>query len=110
MPGSSPGVLRLSVPLEYGWCASARLSAAGAVDAETLPFGQGAATAEIASSVNQAANGVQAVTDTIGDVEEAAIATESAAAVVAQAADQLSTRTDDLRRIVHDFLTRVKAA
>ena len=71
---------------------------------------QGAATAEIASSVNQAANGVQAVTDTIGHVEEAAVATESAAAVVAQAADQLSTRTNDLRRIVHDFLTRVKAA
>ncbi len=71
---------------------------------------QGAATAEIASSVNQAANGVQSVTDTIGDVEEAAVATESAAGVVAQAADQLSTRTDDLRRIVNDFLTRVKAA
>ncbi|MGE5515911.1 MAG: methyl-accepting chemotaxis protein [Bacteroidota bacterium] len=71
---------------------------------------QGAATAEIANNVNQAACGVQAVTATISDVEGAAQETGQAATVVLAAAEQLSIRTDDLRRIVTDFLGRVKAA
>jgi methyl-accepting chemotaxis protein len=71
---------------------------------------QGAATAEIANNVNQAACGVQAVTATITDVENAAQETDRAADVVLSAAEQLSARTGDLRRIVSDFLGRVKAA
>jgi methyl-accepting chemotaxis protein len=71
---------------------------------------QGAATAEIAGNVNQAATGVQAVTANICDVEAAAGEADQAASTVLSAAEQLSGGTAALRRIVEDFLARVKAA
>ena len=71
---------------------------------------QGAATAEISANVNQASSGVREVTATISEVEQAAVETDSSAAIVLQAAEQLHARTDDLQRIVHDFLERVKTA
>ena len=50
------------------------------------------------------------VAATIGDVTRAAGETGSAAALVLNSATTLSRHSDDIRRLVQDFLTKVRAA
>ena len=71
---------------------------------------QGAATGEIARNIQQAAQGTERVTTTIGGVNAAARQTDSAARDVLDAASGLSTQADSLRTLVHGFLKGVKVA
>ncbi|WP_448192693.1 methyl-accepting chemotaxis protein [Azospirillum sp. sgz301742] len=71
---------------------------------------QGAATGEIARNIQQAAQGTERVTTTIGGVNAAARQTDSAARDVLDAASGLSTQADSLRTLVHGFLESVKVA
>jgi methyl-accepting chemotaxis protein len=71
---------------------------------------QGAATAEIARNVQEAARGTEAVTGSIVDVQQGAGETTSAASQVLGAAQELSRHSNDLSREVSDFLSGVKAA
>lgn len=69
---------------------------------------QGAATHEIARSVQEAAEGTQLVTTNICAVLEAATDTGRVAQVVNEAADQLSQESGVLSREVSAFLDRIK--
>jgi methyl-accepting chemotaxis protein len=71
---------------------------------------QNAATNDITRSIQQAASGTQQVTTTIGRVTQAAGETGSAASLVLTSATTLSQRSDDIRRLVQDFLQKVRAA
>ena len=71
---------------------------------------QGAATSEIARNVQQAAQGTQAVSDTIGGVSQSAASTGAAAQQVLGSAGQLSQNVDHLKREVQEFLASVKSA
>jgi methyl-accepting chemotaxis protein len=71
---------------------------------------QGAATSEIARNVHEAAQGTQAVTDTINGVSEAASSTGSAAEQVLASAGTLAENSNRLRQEVGDFLSLVRAA
>jgi methyl-accepting chemotaxis protein len=71
---------------------------------------QGAATAEIARNVQEAARGTEAVTGSIGDVQQGAGETGAAASQVLGAAQELSRHSHDLGREVVTFLHGVKAA
>jgi methyl-accepting chemotaxis protein len=71
---------------------------------------QGAVTVEIARNVSQAAHGTGQVSDGLSDVKQSAGQTDSAAGDVLSAAGQLSRHSDDLRREVFAFLSKVKAA
>ena len=71
---------------------------------------QNAATNEISRNIQQASGGTQQVAATIGGVTQAAGETGSAAALVLGSAMTLSERSDDIRRLVQDFLQKVRAA
>jgi len=71
---------------------------------------QGAATGEIARNIQQAAQGTERVSVTIGGVNAAARQTDGAARDVLDAASGLSVQADSLRDLVHGFLDGVKAA
>ncbi|WP_114943483.1 methyl-accepting chemotaxis protein [Microvirga calopogonii] len=71
---------------------------------------QGAATAEIARNVQEAARGTETVTGNIVDVQHGAGETGSAASQVLGAAQELSRHSHDLGREVATFLQDVKAA
>ncbi|PWC56051.1 methyl-accepting chemotaxis protein [Azospirillum sp. TSO22-1] len=71
---------------------------------------QGAATGEIARNIQQAAQGTERVSVTIGGVNAAARQTDGAARDVLDAASGLSAQADSLRDLVHGFLDGVKAA
>jgi methyl-accepting chemotaxis protein len=71
---------------------------------------QGAATAEIARNVQEAARGTEAVTGSIGDVQQGAGETGSAASQVLGAAQELARHSNDLGHEVATFLHGVKAA
>ena len=71
---------------------------------------QGAATAEIARNVNQAAQGTQMVSQTVAGVTEAANDTGTAADQVLAAAKGLSEQSMALRSGVEAFLTQVRGA
>jgi len=71
---------------------------------------QGAATAEIARNVQEAARGTEAVTGNIINVQKGASATGTAASQVLGAAQDLARRSSDLGQQVSTFLTEVKAA
>ena len=71
---------------------------------------QGAATAEIARNVQEAARGTEAVTGSIGDVQQGAGHTGAAAAQVLGAAQELSRHSSELSLEISGFLSGVKAA
>lgn len=69
---------------------------------------QGAATAEIASNIQQAASGTQQVSENIGSVSQAAGVTSEAADLVFAAANGLEQEARELRENVSTFLEGVK--
>jgi len=71
---------------------------------------QGAATAEIARNVQEAARGTEMVTGNIGDVKRGAGETGAAASQVLSAAQELARHSDSLGQEVDGFLAGVKAA
>jgi len=71
---------------------------------------QGAATQEIARNVEEAAKGTQEVSSNIGGVTGAANGTGAAAGQVLTAARSLSGQSAEMRELVEDFLSKVKAA
>jgi methyl-accepting chemotaxis protein len=71
---------------------------------------QGAATQEIARNVEQAAKGTQEVSSNIGGVTEAANSTGAVANQVLDSARSLTTQSGELRGLVENFLSKVKAA
>ncbi|MDA8232121.1 MAG: methyl-accepting chemotaxis protein [Magnetospirillum sp.] len=71
---------------------------------------QGAATAEIARNVQEAADGTNAVSANIAGVTEAAATTEAAAEHVLASAGGLATEAGKLRDGVAAFLSTVRAA
>jgi methyl-accepting chemotaxis protein len=71
---------------------------------------QGAATQEIARNVEQAARGTQDVSSNIGGVTEAANSTGAVASQVLSSARTLSHQSGEMRDLVQNFLTQVKAA
>ena len=71
---------------------------------------QGAATQEIARNVEQAARGTQEVSSNIGGVTEAANGTGAVAGQVLAGARLLSGQSSEMRDLVENFLTQVKAA
>ncbi|WP_374366962.1 methyl-accepting chemotaxis protein [Dongia sp.] len=70
---------------------------------------QGAATREIARNVQEAADGTNQVSQNISGVNQAADMTGSAAQQVLGAAQELTEKSDELRRHVQSFLEGVKA-
>jgi methyl-accepting chemotaxis protein len=71
---------------------------------------QGAATAEIARNVQEAARGTEAVTGNIGDVRKGAGETGAAASQVLSSAQELARHSSTLGKEVDTFLSGVKAA
>ncbi len=71
---------------------------------------QGAATQEIARSVQQAAHGTQDVMQTIVGVREASGQVDAAAALVLNAAGQLTTQSEQLESETGRFLGNIRAA
>ncbi|WP_114395913.1 methyl-accepting chemotaxis protein [Oleisolibacter albus] len=70
---------------------------------------QGAATAEIARNVQEAADGTRQVSGNIAGVSQAAAAGTEASHSVLTAATRLAEDSDRLRRDVHQFLVSVRA-
>ena len=71
---------------------------------------QGAATAEIARNVQEAARGTQDVTTNIGGVSDAAATTGNSAVLMLRAARSLSKNAAQLRTDASTFLSGVRAA
>lgn len=71
---------------------------------------QQVATQEIARSVSDAARGTQAVTDTIADVQVAAVQTGAGASQVLAAAEQLTRQSRSLGHEVEGFVGGIRAA
>lgn len=71
---------------------------------------QGSATEEIARNVQEAANGTNEVTSNIAGVSQAANITGESARDVLGAAQDLSKQSVDLKDLVENFLTDVRAA
>ena len=71
---------------------------------------QNATTAEIARNVQQAASATEGVTGNIGKVSEAAEQTGAAGAEVLGAAQELSEKSEQMRREIETFLTDIRAA
>jgi len=71
---------------------------------------QGAATKEIARSVQQAAQGAQGVMQNIAGVREASVQVDSAATLVLNAAAQLTTQSEQLETETGKFLGNIRAA
>jgi methyl-accepting chemotaxis protein len=71
---------------------------------------QGAATQEIARSVNQAAEGTESVSATIGSVTEAASQTGAASSLVLAAAESVAGNTAVLRQEADRFVAEIRAA
>jgi methyl-accepting chemotaxis protein len=71
---------------------------------------QGAATGEIARSVQQASEGTAVVSANIADVTDAARETERSASELLTSAEALTRQSDSLRAEVNLFLTQVRAS
>ncbi len=71
---------------------------------------QTAAVAEISNSTQHAARGTQQVNDNIGEVQRTSEETGTAARRALDTATDLSGQSEDLRRKVEEFLSRVRAA
>ncbi|WP_019904984.1 HAMP domain-containing methyl-accepting chemotaxis protein [Methylobacterium sp. 77] len=71
---------------------------------------QQVATQEIARSVSDAARGTQAVTETIADVQSAAVQTGAGASQVLAAAEQLTRQSTSLGHEVEGFVGGIRAA
>ena len=71
---------------------------------------QGAATKEIARSVQQAAQGAQGVTQNIAGVREASVQVDAAATLVLNAAAQLTSQSEQLETETGKFLGNIRAA
>ncbi|EME68325.1 methyl-accepting chemotaxis protein [Paramagnetospirillum caucaseum] len=69
---------------------------------------QSAATQEIARNVEEAARGTQEVSSNIGGVTSAASETGQSSAMVLCAAQKLSSESASLRRLVGDFVAKVR--
>jgi len=94
-----------SFAISSGLRRSARATARRRVAAE-----QGAATAEIARNVQEAAQGTEQVTSNIVGVKEAATTTGAVAAQVLGAAGELARQSERLATELNDFIAGVKAA
>ena len=70
--------------------------------------GQGAATAEIARNVEQAATGTREVTNTMTKVNQSAVESQHAAGEVLDAASELAKQADVLHSEINGFLEAVK--
>jgi methyl-accepting chemotaxis protein len=71
---------------------------------------QGAATKEIARSVQQAAQGAQGVMQNIAGVREASVQVDAAATLVLNAAAQLTSQSEQLETETGKFLGNIRAA
>jgi methyl-accepting chemotaxis protein len=71
---------------------------------------QGAATAEIARNVQQAARGTQDVSSNIGGVSQAASLTGQTASQLLAAANELSQQSNALRSQIEGFFATIRAA
>jgi archaellum component FlaC len=71
---------------------------------------QGAATAEIARNVQEAARGTHQVSSNIGGVSRAASETGQTATQVLAAANQLSQQSETLRSYIEGFFASIRAA
>ncbi|WBV42255.1 globin-coupled sensor protein [Pseudoroseomonas cervicalis] len=71
---------------------------------------QGAATREISRSVQETASGTRQVTESIAAVSSSAEATGQAAQEALRNAEAQAQQTDGLRREMHDFVVRIRAA
>ena len=71
---------------------------------------QNATTAEIARNVQEAASATEGVTDSIGKVSGAAEQTGAAGAEVLSAAQELSEKSEQMRREIETFLADIRAA
>ena len=81
------------------------------LDSRALPSSdQGAATAEIARNIQQAAAGTQNVSNNIVGVSNAANQTGETASDVLQSSDGLAAESEALSNEVGRFLARIKAA
>jgi len=70
---------------------------------------QGAATKEIARNVQQASEGTDEVTRNISGVSKAAQDTGIASTQVLEAASQLSKESETLRKVVDNFIAKIRA-
>ena len=70
---------------------------------------QGLATQEIARNVQEAAAGTSQVSSNIVGVSENTVETKSASDQVTSASETLSTSTSEVRKLIEDFLTQVRA-
>jgi methyl-accepting chemotaxis protein len=71
---------------------------------------QGAATADIARNIQQAARGTQNVSSNIGGLSKAASETGQTAAQLLRASNELSQQSDTLRSQVEGFFATIRAA
>jgi len=71
---------------------------------------QGAVTQDIAKSATAVAQGTREVTANVSEVSQSAIETDQVAGTVLNAAEELSTRSDMLKREVERFLSQVRVA
>jgi hypothetical protein len=71
---------------------------------------QGAATREIARNVEEAAQGTQSVSDNIAGVTSAARETGQASTTVLASARELAAQSQTLRKIVGDFVEKVRVS
>ena len=67
------------------------------------------ATAEIAHSVQQAASGTTQVSDHLGDLTSAAQEAGQASIQVLEAAREVASDADQVRRVVDAFIAKVRA-
>ncbi len=71
---------------------------------------QGTVTQDIAKSATAVAQGTREVTANVSEVSQSAIETDQVAGTVLNAAGELSTRSDMLKREVQRFLSQVRVA
>lgn len=71
---------------------------------------QGAATQEIARNTQQAATGTKDVTANISGVSKAAADSDEATKHVMEAANDLSEQSENLKREIDSFITKIKSA
>jgi len=69
---------------------------------------QGAATKEISRSIQETAEGTNEVTKNIAGVTRASVETSTASSQVFETAGQLAKESETLRRVVEDFIEKVR--
>ncbi len=71
---------------------------------------QSSATQEISRNVQDASDGTNHVVQNISEVSRATRQTEASSASVSELAGELSDRSDQLKRSIHDFIGKIQAA